>query len=146
MIIKRCTVSDADEIYKIEEESFSDPIKKETFKKDLGRDTYYCFGLFESEIEAFVSFEKVLDEGQIISVATGEKWRKMGFASLIFEKIISFARREGISFLTLEVRGDNTPGLALYKKMGFKEVGIRKGYYQNPDCDAILMDLHIGDE
>lgn len=146
MIIKRCTVGDADEIYKIEEESFSDPIKKETLKKDLERDTYYCFGLFESEIKAFVSFEKVLDEGQIISVATGEKWRKMGFASLIFEEIISFARREGISFLTLEVRGDNTPGLALYKKMGFKEVGIRKGYYQNPDCDAILMDLHIGDE
>lgn len=146
MTVKRCTTADTESVYKIEEASFSDPLKKETMAKDLERESYYCYALFDPDAKAFISYEKVFDEGQVISVATKPECRRKGFAEKLFNEIVAFAKEEGITFFTLEVRSDNETAIKLYTKLGFKRVGVRKNYYQNPLCDAILMDLHIGDE
>lgn len=146
MIVRRCRVEDADEIYKIEAEAFENPIKKETFIKDLKRDDYYCFAAFDGEARAFISYERVLDEGQIISVATCKEYRRRGLSKMIFSHILERAREDKTVFFTLEVRSDNLPAVSLYEKMGFKKVGLRKNYYENPAGDAVLMDLHIGDD
>lgn len=146
MIVRRCTVEDIDSVYEAEKESFADPIKKETFEKDFERESYCCYGAFENELLAFVSVEKVLDEGQIISVATKEKYRRQKVAKRLFEEVIELLKKSGINCLTLEVRCDNVPALKLYESIGFKKVGLRKNYYTNPLCDAVLMDLQIGDE
>lgn len=143
MIVKRCSVDDIDEIYEIEKESFTDPMKKETVLKDLARESYYCYGLFEDGLRAFISFEKVFEEGQIISVATAKEHRKKGLAKKLFVEVSAFAQKDGVELFTLEVRSDNGAAKGLYKSLGFNEVGLRKNYYQNPLCDAILMDLHI---
>ncbi|MGZ7144902.1 GNAT family N-acetyltransferase, partial [Streptococcus pyogenes] len=39
----------------------------------------------------------------------------------------------------LEVRESNKAARGLYEKFGFKKVGLRKKYYQNPVEDAVLM-------
>jgi ribosomal-protein-alanine N-acetyltransferase len=42
----------------------------------------------------------------------------------------------------LEVRPSNIAAISLYKKMGFKQVGVRKGYYPNGDQereDALIL-------
>ena len=41
--------------------------------------------------------------------------------------------------LTLEVRASNAPAQALYEKLGFREVGRRPKYYQNPREDALIL-------
>ncbi len=143
MIIRRCVESDIDEIYEIEEKSFADPLKKETFLRDLKREDFYCYGLYDEKLVGFVSYDKVLDEAQIISVAVHPDERKKGYGGMLFEKIIPIAKNEGITFFSLEVRSENIPAITLYKRMGFCEVGVRKNYYQNPVCDGLLMDLHI---
>ncbi|MDD4617221.1 MAG: ribosomal-protein-alanine N-acetyltransferase, partial [Alphaproteobacteria bacterium] len=45
----------------------------------------------------------------------------------------------------LEVASDNTPALRLYKKSGFREVGLRPGYYARKKgaVDAVLMALDL---
>lgn len=143
MIVRRCTIEDIEEVYKIEKESFTDPMKKETMAKDMGRESYFCYGFFDTELKAFVSFEKVFDEGQIISVATDRACRRQGIAKKLFNEVISLAKKDGVELFTLEVRSDNHSAIALYKGLGFEEVGRRKNYYQNPTSDAILMDLHL---
>ncbi len=143
MIVKRCTIDDIDSVYKIEKESFSDPMKKETMAKDLERENHFCYALFDKDFLAFVSFEKVFDEGQIISVATDSAHRQKGLAKKLFGEVIRLAKEEGVKFFTLEVRSDNHPAIKLYEALGFERVGLRKNYYQNPQSDAILMDLHI---
>ena len=50
-------------------------------------------------------------------------------------------KKAGMTFFTLEVRRDNAPALRLYEKCGFERVGLRRGYYDNPRCDAVLMTL-----
>lgn len=143
MIVKRCIAEDIEQIYNIEEKSFSDPLKKETILKDLGRESYYCYGLYDGDLKAFISFEKVFDEAQIISVATNPSYRRMGYAKALFEKVCEMVKAEGICLFTLEVRKNNTAAITLYERLGFKKVGERKNYYSNPVCDAILMDMVI---
>lgn len=146
MIVKRCGKEDIDKIYEIEEQSFSDPLKRETILKDLGRNNFYCYGLYDEDIKAFISYEKVLDEAQIISVAVSPCDRRKGYGKELLEKVCAEAKKEGIAFFTLEVRSNNLPAIALYEKAGFNRVGLRKNYYQNPLCDAVLMDLKIGED
>ena len=52
-----------------------------------------------------------------------------------FEK----ARELGASKMTLEVRVSNHQAQNLYRKLGFVERGIRKGYYTDTNEDALIM-------
>ena len=141
MIVKRCDIADFEEIYNIEKLSFSDPLKEDTVKKGLSDEKSFYYGLFNPMLQAYISYEKVLDEAQIISVAVHPDYRKKGLGKALFEKIIK--ETDDISIYTLEVRSDNKAAIGLYNALGFCEVGRRKNYYTNPTCDAILMDLHL---
>lgn len=143
MIIRKCTLCDLEEIYNIEKLSFPDHLKKETLKKGLETKEAYYYGLFEEALIAFLCYEKVLDEGQIISVAVHPEKRKKGYGRMLFNEVIKNARAEGINVFTLEVRQDNEAAIKLYKALDFKEVGVRRRYYENPVCDALLMDLEL---
>ena len=41
--------------------------------------------------------------------------------------------------ITLEVRASNDPAIRLYEKLGYARVGLRKGYYEKPREDAVIM-------
>lgn len=144
MIVKRCETGDLAEIYNIEKLSFTDPLKEETLKKGLSSANAYYYALFDSAMAAFMSYEKVLDEGQIISVAVHPDKRRKGYGRALLNEVIKKAKDDGINFFTLEVRCDNKAAIMLYESVGFKKTGVRRGYYQNPVCDAVLMDLEIG--
>jgi len=55
--------------------------------------------------------------------------------------MISHAK--GLSFLTLEVRESNVAAAALYEKMGFQRVGVRKNFYSAPQENAVLMTRYL---
>ena len=57
--------------------------------------------------------------------------------------MIAKAEEDGCVLVTLEVRGGNDAAMALYHKLGFCEVGRRKGYYAKGGEDAVLMDLDL---
>jgi ribosomal-protein-alanine N-acetyltransferase len=72
-----------------------------------------------------------------IAVATG-RWGH-GVGSALLAALLAEARRRGCSEMFLEVRADNTRAQRLYKWWGFAEIGIRRGYYQPSNTDAIVM-------
>ena len=57
--------------------------------------------------------------------------------------MIADARDRGLAFLTLEVRQSNAPARALYESCGFAVVGTRRGYYEKPREDALLMTFYF---
>ncbi|MDE6707412.1 MAG: ribosomal protein S18-alanine N-acetyltransferase, partial [Oscillospiraceae bacterium] len=78
----------------------------------------------------------VLDTADLTNIAVAPEFRNQGIAS----KLLKFLLQELKNYhIFLEVRISNIPAIKLYQKFHFKQVGIRKRFYQNPIEDAILM-------
>ena len=63
-------------------------------------------------------------------------------AEALLDAYIQYGR-EHLAFLTLEVRAGTAPAIALYEKLGFREVGRRKNYYRAEHEDALLMTVEF---
>ena len=87
----------------------------------------------------------ILDEGCLEKIAVKPEYQRQGIAQAILGSYLRYGR-ENLAFITLEVREDNAPAIALYRKNGFAEVGRRKNYYSEVHKDAILMTLEFQEE
>jgi ribosomal-protein-alanine N-acetyltransferase len=81
------------------------------------------------------------DEAHIIAVAVRSAYRRQGLGELLLMAGLELARREGRTLATLECRVSNWPAQALYRKYGFREVGLRPRYYSDNQEDAYVMAL-----
>jgi ribosomal-protein-alanine N-acetyltransferase len=72
-----------------------------------------------------------------LAVAAGQ-WGQ-GIGSGLLEALLAEAARRGATSVFLEVRVGNTRAQNLYSRYGFKEIGVRKGYYQPSGADALVM-------
>jgi ribosomal-protein-alanine N-acetyltransferase len=88
----------------------------------------------------------VVDELQIDNLAVSKRYRRKGIGQMLLTSALACARRLGARVATLEVRSANSPALALYEKMGFEIVGLRKKYYATPPDDALLLSREIRGE
>ena len=88
---------------------------------------------------AYVGMVSVLDEGEIVNVATHPDHRRRGYARAVIDEVLKLARGRGVTTLTLEVRESNAAARALYESAGFLAVGIRAGFYSHPREDAVIM-------
>ena len=104
--------------------------------------TTYIVAKFENEIVGFAGILKVLDEATLMNIVTKKDKRNLGIGSTLLSHLIDIAKSQKMKTLTLEVNEHNVPAINLYKKFNFKEVGIRKNYYDNTDS-AILMTLDL---
>lgn len=84
----------------------------------------------------------VLDEGCLEKIAVDPDYRRQGVAEEILAAFLRFGRAK-LAFLTLEVRESNAAAIGLYEKLGFQVVGRRKGYYDAPKEDAVLMTVEF---
>lgn len=79
------------------------------------------------------------DEGHITNVAVHPDYRRMHLGSVLVELLIAQTRQEGLRRYTLEVRASNQAAITLYEKFGFVSAGVRKGYYEDNNEDAMIM-------
>ena len=77
-----------------------------------------------------------------MNIVVKKSCRKRGVGEKLLETIITFSKENNYENINLEVSSENEPAINLYKKLGFKEVGLRKKYYNNV-VDAILMQKNI---
>ena len=82
-----------------------------------------------------------MGEVYITNVAVSPEYRGQGMGAMLVGFLKEYSKAENADFITLEVRKSNSVAISLYDKMGFKVVGERKGFYENPKEDAILMTI-----
>ncbi|HLJ86243.1 MAG TPA: ribosomal protein S18-alanine N-acetyltransferase [Candidatus Angelobacter sp.] len=87
----------------------------------------------------FLAGRECAGDWEIENVAVLRTKRRRGLGSRLLCEFLNFARRRGCNSIFLEVRESNTAARALYEKWRFAESGRRKGYYQNPQEDALLL-------
>ena len=75
--------------------------------------------LYTSEPLGYVGCKTVLDEGYITNVAVRPDARRHGIARRLLQELQKVAEKQGLSFITLEVRVSNAAAIALYEKAGY---------------------------
>ncbi len=93
----------------------------------------------DGRLVAYVGMVSVLDEGEIVNVATHPDYRRHGYARAVIDEVLKLARERGVTVLSLEVRASNVAARALYESAGFIAVGTRAGFYSHPKEDAVIM-------
>jgi len=146
--IVEMTPDDLNEVLEIEKSSFPTPWSKELFLKELHSKSSKIF-LAKSNYQkkqrvlGYIAIWFVNEEVHILNLASHPNFRRSGVAKSLIEYSLSFSFQIGARRVFLDVRETNHAALSLYKKYGFKPVGIRKGYYSDTQEDAIVMLLEM---
>lgn len=83
----------------------------------------------KKSVAGFILYTLVAGEGEILTIATAPQWRRYGIGEQLVKASLSHLNAERAQAMFLEVGQSNHAALALYKKHGFVEVGLRKNYY-----------------
>ena len=84
----------------------------------------------------------IVDELHITLVAVAPEQRRRGLGRQVLEELLVVARHQGAQHATLEVATTNGAAVALYRSLGFRDAGLRRGYYRNGD-DALIQWLRL---
>lgn len=90
-------------------------------------------------LAAYGGAQYILDEANIVNIATHPDFRRRGCASAIMHELETFLMENGVERVYLEVRVSNTGARSLYEKEGYVPDGIIKNYYRFPAEDAVVM-------
>lgn len=134
-----------DKVEEIEKICFDDPWSRKIFEDSLREEktTALAAETEDGVVLGYIFFTAVLDEGGVDNIAVLPSVRRQGVASALLEAFHSYGRTHGLTSLFLEVRPSNEGAAALYRKMGYQEVGRRKNYYLDPKEDAVIMKLEL---
>lgn len=134
------TESDIEGIAKLEKLSFALPWTESMLWDELENPMAdYTVMKIDEKLAGYGGMWYILEEGHITNIAVSPDFRKAGFGKKLLDEMIRKGEAKRISSFTLEVRRGNADAIKLYKKAGFIEAGVRKGYYTDNNEDAIIM-------
>ena len=143
--IRRMKEDDLPAVRTIEALSFSNPWSDRTFLGEI-QNTPVSFPLVvvrkpSDKVIGYIIYWHIREDVQVNNIAVHPDFRGKGIGEALMRHVIDRVRKNGATFMTLEVRLSNAAAVTLYKKLGFDILGTRKNYYTNPDEDAFLMGL-----
>ena len=140
--IRRMEKSDLDSVEKVEAQAYGQHHwSKESFSNELSNELarYYSAEDCNGILVGYAGCWQILEEVHITNIAVSPDYRRQGIGETLLKRIIDDCYENKAKYITLEVRVSNTAAIGLYEKYGFKSLGVRKGYYQNNNEDALIM-------
>ena len=139
--IEKMTPADLDRVMEIETLSYRTPWSRRAFLSELTENSYahYFVARHRGKIVGYVGMWVILEEAHITNIAVDPAYRRQKVAWRLLEDMFRRAKELGATRMTLEVRVSNVNAQDLYRKLGFVDRGIRKGYYTDTNEDAIIM-------
>jgi len=138
---------DIDTVLAIERISFPNPWHESTFRGEIQNQPisspYVVVHSLQRKVIGYIIFWQIKEEVQINNIAIHPDLRRQGLGEAVLRKVLDQVRNENAKFVYLEVRPSNAAAFALYKKLGFKVLGIRKDYYTKPREDALVLGLRL---
>jgi ribosomal-protein-alanine N-acetyltransferase len=140
--VESMRLGDLDAVMEIERSSFRTPSSAQVFLEEMARDWAFVDVVRDRasrRVVAFGNYWLVADEVHLLNVATAPDRRQEGHASRLLAHIIEVGRSRACRLMTLEVRRSNAAALRIYRRFGFRAVGVRPNYYTEDQEDAIVM-------
>ena len=75
-------------------------------------------------------------EYEVHTIGVDPAYQGRGIGRRLLDELLGFAD-SGVVYL--EVRTDNEPAIALYRSVGFEQIGLRRRYYRVSGADAYTM-------
>ena len=141
--ITKMTVSDLDSISDELITDFDDFWNYNVFKSELENDnSKYIVAKQDNNIVGFAGIWIAIDIAHITNIVVKKDMRNNGIGSKLLKELINLCKELNLKEVTLEVNENNISAINLYKKNAFKEVGLRKKYYNNTD-NALIMTKNL---
>ncbi len=127
----------------IERKLFSRPWSEQAFSESMGQDALFVVTEYKGVILGHCGMYCSLGEGEVMNVAVAPEWQNLGIGRQMLGYLLGEARKRGVSHVILEVRVSNANAIHLYETLGFRNCGIRKGLYEMPREDGMVMSLDV---
>ena len=139
--IRMMTIDDIDQILIIEEACFAHPWTRQAFENEMLNNRFATYFVAEDgdKIIGYCGVWVILDEAHITNIGVLPDYRGYKIGEAILRKVMLFAKLKSAIQMSLEVRVSNEIAQNLYRKLGFQNGGIRKGYYTDNYEDALVM-------
>jgi len=138
MVITRFRWWHIDEVLPIEEDLFgSEKWSAAMFWNELAQRNFYLVAEESGRVAGYAGLAVVdQDESWVQNIAVARDAQRRGVGRQLLEALLAEA---GGRKVLLEVAVDNAPAQRLYAGYDFEPVGIRRGYYQPSNTDALVM-------
>lgn len=132
---------DGGEILEIEQACFAESWTLSMIESSLQIPFYsFYIGEIHRENAGYIGFSAAGGEGELLRVGVLPKYRGQKLGEALVKHMLSDFQTQGVERVFLEVRRSNVPAIALYEKLGFSVLGVRRAYYENPKEDALVME------
>ena len=143
-LVRPMDFEDLEQVVELEREAFTEPWSMSTFVYEITKNSLASYLVVtdqedEGKIAGYVGMWLISGEAHITNVAVFSSYRGKGLGEALMMQQIAQSRLLGAERMTLEARVSNQVAINLYKKLGFREAGIRKKYYEDNGEDALIM-------
>ncbi len=140
--VRPMTEADLPAAAALERQCFSVPWSENALREELTNENAHFFVAERcGEVCGYAGLHIILDEGYLCNLAVDESARKNGIGTALMTALIECCKNANCAFLSLEVRPSNEAAVRLYEKLGFTKRGERKGFYEKPAEDALILTL-----
>lgn len=139
------TADDLDAVTVLEASLQAFPWSRGNFADSLlaGHDVRVCRA--GGDLVGFAVVMPVLDEAHLLNIGVDRGYQGQGLGARLLQRVIDDARAGGAKRLLLEVRSSNRQAIGFYRRFGFVQIGLRRGYYPAAAGreDALVFDKEL---
>lgn len=145
--IREMRESDLEQVIRIEHEIFLFPWSIGNFSDSI-RAGHHCRVLVQQGTDLVMGYGILMigaGEAHVLTLGVGFAWQNQGAGGEMLHYLIELSRKHQAEFVLLDVRESNTGAANLYRRSGFRQIAVRKGYYPAM-CgseDALIMRLDL---
>lgn len=137
---------DAPELAALDARASLHPWSQRAFEGALAAGAGQHVALMRDTLRRLVGFcvwQEVAGEAHVHTIAVAPQERGRGLGQRLLQVCLGLASARGARRCYLDVRRGNAPARALYRRLGFRETGVRAGYYTEPPEDALLLEAPL---
>ena len=140
MLISLMKEEEIPQVAALEQVCFSEPWTEQGLRESFARPEYlFVTATEDDQVVGYAGLYQVLDEGDITNIAVLPSAREKGIGTALTRALIEAGEQRAIHAFTLEVRVGTPAAIHIYEKLGFVPAGVRKGFYEKPKEDALIM-------
>lgn len=140
--LRPVTETDLPRILEIERQAYPFPWTEDAFSNELIKPFSHVMALIDeaagAKLVGYIVYWLLFDEAHVLNVTVDPQERRKGLGHRLMKRVMTDALRKDMKRIFLEVRTSNAAAIALYKKLGFFEDHVKKGFYEDGE-DAIFM-------